>query len=302
VKNSERIKGIDVFVATAEAGSFTLAAERLNLTASAVGKAVARLEGRLGKRLFDRTTRRLALTDAGSAFHRICVRVLDELEAAEKVLAAEVTEPAGRLRIDLPVTFGQHQVMPLILPFVQRHAALQAHISFTDRFVDIQDEGIDLAVRIGGPDAWPASLGHRQLGTEELVFCAAPSYLARRGTPAAPDDLARHDLVMYGRTEGSPSPWRVAVEDGRVEKRVFDARLTVGNGEAQLAAVIAGSGIAQLATWLAGEQLRSGKLVEVLPEHRTDGLPLHLVWPQGKRLLPKVDGLIGYLAQHLAIR
>jgi len=302
MKHSERIKGIDVFVATADAGSFTTAAERLNLTASAVGKAVARLEGRLGKRLFDRSTRRLALTDAGSAFYRICVRVLDELEAAEKLLSAEVPEPAGRLRIDLPVTFGQHQVMPLILQFSQRHPAVQAHISFTDRFVDILDEGIDLAVRIGGPDVWPASLGHAHLGTEELVFCAAPSYLARQGTPATPDDLARHDLVMYGRAEGSASPWLVPLDDGRVERRMADARLVVGNGEAQLAAVVAGAGIAQMATWLAGERLRSGQLVQVLPDHSTDGLALHLVWPRSKRLLPKVDGLIAHLARHLAMR
>ena len=302
MKNSERIKGIDVFVATADAGSFTAAAERLNLTGSAVGKGVARLEGRLGKRLFDRTTRSLSLTDAGSAFYRICVRVLDELEAAEKVLAAEVLEPAGRLRIDLPVTFGQHQAMPLVLQFAQQHPAVQTHVSFTDRFVDILDEGIDIAVRIGGADVWPASLGHTDLGREQLVFCAAPQYLQQRGTPLTPDDLAQHDVVMYRRAEGSPSPWLIASADGTVERRLFDARLAVGNGEAQLAAVVAGCGIAQMATWLAGEPLRNGKLVQILPDRTTDGLPLNLVWPQSKRLLPKVDALIAYLTRHLTIR
>ena len=134
---SERLKGLEAFVATADAGSFTAAAERLNLTNSAVGKAVSRLEARLNTRLFERSTRRLALTDAGAAFYRTCVRVLDELQVAEQVLAADRLEPLGRLRVDVPATFGRMHVLPLLLAFTELHPGVRPHISFTDRFVDI---------------------------------------------------------------------------------------------------------------------------------------------------------------------
>ncbi|UXH77999.1 LysR family transcriptional regulator [Roseateles amylovorans] len=300
--DSERLKGIDVFVATVAAGSFTAAGERLNLTSSAVGKAVARLEARLGTRLLERTTRRLRLTDAGAAFHRICVRVLEELESAERVLAADAAEPSGRLRVDLPATFGHLKVMPALIDFARRHPAVQPHVGFTDRFVDVIDEGIDVAVRIGGPDHWPANMGHRRLGTERLIFCAAPSYLAQHGVPRTLEDLADHEVVTYGRADGTTSPWWINTPDGVPMRRSVDSRFVVGHGEAQRDAVVAGLGVAQLATWLADEPLRAGRLVPVLPEETCDGLPLHLVWPLGKQLLPKVDRLLAHLADTLRIR
>jgi len=300
--SSERLKGIDVFVAAVASGSFTAAADRLNLTASAVGKSIARLEARLNTRLLERTTRRLRLTDAGVAFHRVCVRVLDDIESAERVLAEDATEPSGRLRIDLPATFGRRQVMGLLLAFVAEHPAVQPNISFTDRFVDVIDEGIDVAVRIGGPDTWPDALGHRFLGRERLIFCAAPAYLARRGTPGTLADLAHHDAVTYGRADGTTSPWLVAAGGGPTERRAVECRAVVGHGEAQLDAVVAGLGVAQMATWLVGDALRAGQLVPLLPGQDIDGLPLHLVWPRSKQLLSKVDGLVKHLARHLQIR
>ncbi|GKT25574.1 LysR family transcriptional regulator [Acidovorax sp. SUPP3334] len=300
--SSERLKGIDVFVTTVAAGSFTGAADRLNLTASAVGKSIARLEARLATRLFERTTRKLQLTDAGAAFHRVCVRVLDDIESAERVLAEDATEPSGRLRIDLPATFGRRQVMGWLMDFAVAHPAVQPHISFTDRFVDVVDDGIDVAVRIGGPDLWPANLGHRFLGHERLVLCAAPGYLERRGTPRTLADLPQHDAITYGRADGTSSPWLIATPGGLTERRAVDGRVVVGNAEAQLDAVIAGLGVAQMATWLAGDALRAGALVPILAVQDIDGLPLHLVWPLGKQLLPKVDGLLKHLAKHLRIR
>ena len=298
---SERLKGIEAFVATADAGSFTAAAERLNLTNSAVGKAVARLEARVGTRLFDRTTRRLALTDAGAAFYRVCVRVLGELEAAEHVLAAQRLEPMGRLRVDLPATFGRLRVMPLLLAFTQQYPAVQPHVSFTDRFVDMVEEGIDVAVRIGGADGWHASLGHRLLGVERLIFCASPAYLAKRGTPESAQALEGHDAVTYGRADGSASPWRSARGAEPVEHLAVQGRIVLGNAEAQVAAVLADAGIAQLATWLVEDALRTGQLVEILPEWATDGLPLHLVWQRSRQLLPKVDVLLSCLGDGLKI-
>lgn len=298
---SERLKGIEAFVATTDAGSFTAAAEQLHLTGSAVSKSVARLEDRLGTRLFERTTRRLALTDAGAAFYRTCVRVLADLEEAEAVLAAQRSEPVGRLRLDVPATFGRLRVWPLLLRLMQQHPHLRPHVSFTDRFVDLLDEGIDLAVRIGGPDHWPVAIGHRYLGSERLIFCASPDYLARRGTPASPEDLSRHDAVLYGKADGSTSPWLIAHDAGTVERRTMEGRVIVGNAEAQVAAVKAGCGVAQLATWLVREEIAQGELVQVLPALATGGLPLNLAWPVGRQLLPKVDAVLELLASDLQI-
>lgn len=298
---SERLKGIATFVATADAGSFTAAAEQLHLTSSAVSKSVARLEERLGARLFERTTRRLALTDAGSAFYRTCVRVLTDLKEAEAVLAAQRSEPVGRLRLDAPATFGRLRVWPLLLRFSQQHPHLRSHVSLTDRFVDLLDEGIDVAVRIGGPDHWPASVAHRYLGRERLIFCASPAYLANHGIPASPADLVRHDAVLYGKADGTTSPWLIAHDPGTIERRTVEGRLIVGNGEAQVAAVKAGCGIAQLATWLVCDEIEHGELVAILPELTTDGLPLNLVWPVGRQLLTKVDAILELLTGELSI-
>lgn len=293
---SERLKGIEAFVCTADAGSFTAAAERLHLTGSAVGKAVARLEARLATRLFERTTRRLRLTDAGEAFYRTCVRVLGELESAEQVLAAEHLEPAGRLRVDLPALYGRMKVMPLLLEFAQRHAAVQPQVSFTDRFVDVVDEGIDVAVRIGGSVQLPAGLGQRLLGRERLVFCASPAYLERRGAPDSLQALAGHDAVAYGRTDAGMSAWQSSAGAIAVQPR-----MVLGDGEAVVAAVMAGCGIAKLATWMVEAPLRDGHLLRLLPGAEVDGLPLHLVWPRSRQLLPKVDALLRHLAQGLTI-
>lgn len=297
---TERLKGISPFVCAAESGSFTRAAERLNLTSSAVSKSVARLEERLGVMLFSRTTRRLALTDAGEAFYETCSRVLRELEEAEDVLAAQRQTPIGRLRIDLPASFGRLVVMPALMAFFHQHPYLRPHITFTDRFVDPIEEGIDVAVRIGSGDRWPAAIGHYLLGHERKIFCAAPDYLARRGTPLLLPELMRHDAVLYGRADGALSHWRLAQGSGEMLDAAVP-RMVVGDGQAHLAALSAGLGIGQVATWLVQQQLDHGALVQILPGYETRGLPLWLIWPRTKRLTPRVDALIHYLQQHLKI-
>ena len=298
---SERLKGIEAFVVSADTGSFKAAAERLNLTASAISKGMARLEARLGSRLFERTTRRLALTDSGSAFYATCVRVLAELEDAEAVLAAHRTEPVGRLKVNVPVAFGRSGVMPVLLAFCERYPNLRPELSFTDRFVDLLEEGVDVAVRIGAAGPAGHGLGHRTLGQEHLVFAAAPAYLARRGPPASLEALAEHDCILYGRGDGSTIPWRFAHAGGSVELRSMAGRMTLGSAEAQVGAVKAGFGIAQLATWLVRDELQRGELVEILPGHSTVGLMLHLVWLRSRQLSPKVNAFVEALAAELRI-
>jgi DNA-binding transcriptional LysR family regulator len=295
---SERLKGIEVFVAAAETGSFTAAGARLHLTTSAVSKSVGRLEARLGCRLFERTTRRLALTGEGAAFHVTCLRVLAELAEAEAVLAAQGSAPIGRIKVDVPIAFGRLRVLPLLLRLAERHPGLRPHVTFTDRYVDLIEEGIDVAVRIGHGEPRREGLGERLLGSERRIFCAAPAYLRRHGVPRDRAALLQADRILYGRSDGSVSPWRLS---GDAAEAAGDARLVLGSAEAQVAAVKAGFGIAQLATWLIQEELAEGSLVAVLPAEAVQGLPLRLVWPKSRQLSPKVDALLALLGSALRI-
>lgn len=301
MNQSERLKGIATFVAVADAGSFTAAAERLNLTNSAVGKAVARLEQRLASRLFDRSTRRLHLTDAGHAFYQVCVRVLEDLEAAERVLAAGDAVPSGRLRVELPATFGRMRALPALLEFAGMHPQVMPHVSFSDRFVDLVEDGVDVAVRIGGTDAWPAALDHRYLDHEELIFCAAPAYLAAHGVPRTATELLDHAAVLYGRADGSTMPWLIREGQGPILRYPVAGRAVLGHADAQVSAVQAGLGVAQLATWLVAPQIADGRLLAVMPQLATQGLPLYLVWQRTRAHAPKVQALLAHFAATLRI-
>lgn len=301
--SSERLKGIDVFVCVAEAGSFKAAAERLSLTGSAVSKSIARLESRLAVRLFHRTTRRLSLTDAGVAFHRTCTGVLVDLEEAELALHTDSTEPRGQVRIGLPGAFGRSQALPVILGFARDHAQWLPHVVFADRLIDPVEEGLDVIVRIGGPSVWPATLGHRYLGREWHVFCASPGYLSERGTPHTEQDLAHHACIAYGWADGTLSPWSFAgPAPGEIQRRVIDPAVVVGDGEGLLIAVLAGCGIAQLPTWLIRRQLEEGTLVQVLPHLATDGMAINLAWQKSRQAQPKVSALLEVLSASLVPR
>ncbi|MBC3409692.1 MULTISPECIES: LysR family transcriptional regulator [Pseudomonas] len=298
---SERLKDIDLFVSVANAGSFNAAAERLNLTASAVSKGIARLERRLQVRLFERTTRRLALTDGGAAYYRTCSRVLGELEDAELALNDEHKTPSGTLRIDLPASFGRLHALPAVLAFAAQHPKVQPHITMSDRFVDLAEQGIDVVVRIGGPDTWQPGIEHHYLGNQRLVFCASPAYLARHGTPRNEQQLHAHGCVLYANTDGSTPPLHfTGSRQGVDQLRAMPGRLAIGDGEGQAMAVVAGLGIAQLPTWLVQRQLDDGSLQQILPECEVQGLPINLAWRRNRGHLPKVSGLVHALGERLA--
>ncbi|PBJ24840.1 HTH-type transcriptional regulator DmlR [Pseudomonas ogarae] len=299
--SSERLKGLDVFVCVAESGSFKAAAERMSLTSSAISKSVARLESRLGVRLFERTTRRVSLTDAGRAFLHTCTGVLADLEEAELSLHAENTEPRGRVRIDLPGAFGRSQVLPVVLRCLQDFPQLVPHISFSDGFIDPVREGVDIVIRLGGAGIWPATWGHRYLGSEWHIFCASPAYLARHGTPLIDLDLEHHQCIAYGWPDGNVSPWNFAGHHrGETLRKQVSPTLVVGDGEGLVIAVLAGCGIAQLPSWLVQRQLDEGTLVEVLPQWATDGMAINLAWQKNRETLPKVAALLDVLTASLA--
>ncbi len=292
----ERLKGVAAFVQTVEAGSLTLAAERLGLSKSAVGKAVARLEDRLGARLLHRTTRSLSLTDDGRAFYESCARALAELEAAESVLAERRQVPRGRLRVDLPVTFGRLHVLPALLALAAEHPELRLDLSFSDRFIDLVDEGVDLAVRLGDLD--DSRLVTRRLAAQRMVVCAAPAYLAARGEPASPADLLDHDCVAYS-IAGRPNPWRFTGPGGPFTL-VPPARILATNGEAMRDAALAGRGLTQLPTFLVGGELRSGALRAVLGAYAADGPPIQAIYPHARHLSPKVRAAVDALVRCFA--
>ncbi|HDR9699473.1 TPA: LysR family transcriptional regulator, partial [Burkholderia aenigmatica] len=203
----ERLRGVAEFVDVVESGSFAAAALRLGVTRSAVAKVVARLERRLGARLLQRTTRQLGLTDEGLVYYEQCRRLLAELGETEAALDAGQREPAGRLRVSVPVLFGRQCVAPVMRRLVERHPRLEIDVSFSDRVADLVNDGFDIAVRIGELADTSALVG-RKLGVQRMGICASPTYLERHGRPAGLDALASHVGIAYSRG-GQATPWRV---------------------------------------------------------------------------------------------
>lgn len=289
----DRFAGIREFVAAVDGGSLTAAADTLGVTGSAVGKSISRLEARLGVQLLHRTTRRLDLTTEGEAYLASCRRILDELDEAETLLTTGRRQPIGRLRVDLPTTFGRRHIVPALLKLAQRHARLDLSITLRDRAVDMVSEGIDLAVRIGMLEDYPDLIA-RKLGEQRLVICAAPAYLKRHGTPAARADLAKHDCLI-GWQRGSRPEWLLSNVAGEAQYYEIPPRHALTDGDALLCACLTGCGLAQLPGWLAREALAEGSLIEVLPEFATT-MPIHAIWQKTRHLQPKVKVAVDALA------
>jgi DNA-binding transcriptional LysR family regulator len=291
---NERLNGIAAFVQSVEAGSFALAAERMQLTRSAVGKSIARLERRLGVRLFHRTTRRQSLTDDGQAYYERCVRALAELDAGEAALDTGRRSPTGRLRVSVPVVFGRHCVAPVLLELARQHSGLIVEASFSDRVVDLVEEGFDLAVRIGTLSD-SASLSARRLGTQRMGICAAPSYLAEHGCPTHADELGRHIGIAYGR-DGQTASWRVRGADGEICESRVDSRLRFDDLQVIVDAAVSGAGLAWLPCWLMAPHVRAGALTLVMDSERVLATAIHAVWPRTRYLPSKTRAAIDALA------
>jgi DNA-binding transcriptional LysR family regulator len=277
-----------------QAGSFTLAAERLDMSKSGVAKSIARLETKLGVRLFQRTTRRLSLTDEGRQFSDGCVRALAELESAQAQVTTQRQELAGRLRVDLPVVFGRRWVLPALLEIAAEHPALELDASLTDRRVDVVEDGIDLVIRIG-PLQDSATLIAKPLGVQKAVLVVHPDHLARHGVPQTLDDLHRHACITFG-SGGQARPWHFLDRHGRSLPMAVRGRLGLNHSEAILDAALAGHGIALLSDWLVAEHLSAGRLVRVLPGVGTQGFPIHAVWQKNQLLSAKVRYVVDLLA------
>jgi DNA-binding transcriptional LysR family regulator len=296
---TDRLSGIAAFVNAVEAGSFALAASRMHLSRSAVGKSIARLEARLGVRLFHRTTRSQKLTAEGEAFYERCVRALAELEEAQAALDDGRLTPSGRLRVSAPVLFGRHCIAPILLKLAEQYPALELEMSFNDRVVDLVEEGIDLAVRVGSL-ADNAGLVARRLGSQSMVVCASPGYLAERGKLQSIADLSDHTGITYVRS-GRSIPWQLQDADRRTHEVRMTSRIRFDDMEAMLGAAAAGLGLAWLPCWLVANHLRAGVLVRVLDASLHSGLDIHAVWPRTRHMSAKVRAAVDALVSQVPV-
>lgn len=289
----DRFSGIEAFVASAGAGSFTAAAKTLGMTPSGVAKSVSRLEARVGLKLLHRTTRQISLTPEGDAYLNVCRRTISELDDVEVALSPGTGEPRGRVRITMPAAFGRRHVLPSLFARARCHKQWDLCISLTERTLDLVAEGQDLAVRVGelGDDG---DLIARRLGTQRLVTCAAPTYLDGRSQIVTPEDLLAHDCIV-GPPRDNQSSWIFRTPSGAVSRQTLRVRHQFNDGESMLAAALAGCGVIQMPTWLVGEHLQSGHLSQVLAGVDGCEMPIHAVWPRTPFLPSRVRAVIDLL-------
>ena len=297
---SDPLQGVAVFVEAVEAGGFAAAAAKLNLSRSAVGKTVARLEERLGVRLFHRTTRSQALTQDGQVFYERCLRALGELREGEALLDSGKQEVAGRLRVSMPVIYGRHCVAPILRDLARAHPKLELDLSFNDRLVDLLEDGFDLVIRNAGIRGLDTGDGltARRVGFQRMTVCASPAYLRKHGTPRTLEALSAHEAIRYVRS-GAIRAWLFPQEDGSNLEFIPNARLRFDDLEAILDAAIAGMGLAWLPCWLIQDALRDKKLVRVLTDHPGLCFDVHALWPTTPHLPVRVRAAIDALAKKL---
>lgn len=274
---SEILNGVDVFVTVVQTGNFAAAAKRLHLTRSAVAKTIGRMEERLAVRLFHRTTRSLALTDDGQGYFERCVRALDELRAGEAALDSSRSEAAGRLRVSMPVLFGRRCVAPVLTRLATEHPKLELDLSFSDRRVDLIEDGFDLAIR-NGEIGDSAGLMTRTVGLQRMTVCAAPAYIDSHGRPQGLDDLPAHRAITYGRA-GQIRMWLFPIDDRAPRAVTPPSSLRFDDVEAIADAAEEGHGLAWLPCWLIRERVRTGALVPLLENVPRLVFPTHALWP-----------------------
>ena len=293
----EDLSAMAVFARVVEMESFSGAARALGLSKSAVSKRVGRLEDRMGLRLLNRTTRRLSLTEAGAAFYQGCRRVVAEAEAAERAVSRLASAPRGRLKVNAPMSFGVRHLAPALPDFMARYPELNVDLTLNDRVVDLVEEGFDLAIRIAR--LAESSLIARRLAPNRLVLCAAPTYLTAHGAPRSIEDLKGHECLLYS-YQAAGDVWRLCGPGG--ERRLaVTGRLRINNGDALLAAALGGLGVALLPCFICGQDLRAGRLIQVLPAWSGPAdTAIAAVYPASRNLSPKVRVFVDFLTERFS--
>lgn len=285
-----------IFSEVVRQGSFSAAARRLDLSPSAVSKQIGRLEDRLGARLFNRTTRKLGLTEGGESFYARCQNILEQIDEAESAVAEMGGLPQGTLRVSSTAGFGKLQIVPLIPEFLDRYPNIRVELDITDRAVDIVEVSIDVAIRLG--ELSDSSLVARKLGESRRIICASPAYLDRLGVPRTPEDLAHHNcLTLSNNTRFNE--WSFDTEEGQRMVRVsgnFETNLS----DSLLQAALAGTGIARLSAFMVGPYIKAGQLVPLLDDCNREMQIVHAVYPHRRHLPPKTRAFVDFLAEKFA--
>jgi len=293
------LAAIEAFVRVAESNSFSEAARRLRLSKSVVSRQVSALEAELGVRLFHRTTRSLALTEAGRGYFERTTRILEELEAARLAVSHLQATPRGLLRVNAPMSFGFLHLAPALPDFLALYPDVSVDLVMNDRFVDLVEEGFDVAVRIGALE--DSSLIARRLAPVRRVLCASPAYLAARGVPGSPDELMSHDCLCNSNI-ATLHEWRFLAPDGKPCHVDVKGRLRANNGDALRIAALRHLGIANLPSFIVGGDLRAGALVTVLDAFTLQDMTLNAVYPHARYLSPKVRAFVDFLAERFGPR
>ena len=291
----DRLLEMEVFVAVNEMGSFSKAAERMRMSPPAITRAVSSLEGRLGTTLLTRTTRRLHLTDAGARFLESAQRLLGEIDIAERNASGEMGVPQGHLTISASVTFARYVITPMVRGFLQGHPKITATVLGLDRVVNMVDEGVDVAIRIG--ELPESSLIARRVGQVRRFFVASPDYLTRRGSPTMPQDLKLHSIIGFSNILTNQDwHFKTPTAKGHV---TLSPRLEVNDASSAVEAALAGEGITMAMSYLVGDLIRAKRLVPILTDYVPQEVPVHLVFPQSRLIAPKLRAFLDYSAHRL---
>jgi LysR family transcriptional regulator, regulator for bpeEF and oprC len=291
----DRLQAMQVFTRVVDTNSFTRAAETLDMPRASVTTIIQNIEAFLGVRLMHRTTRRLSLTPDGAAYYERCMRILADVEETEASFQRGNKKPHGKLRIDMPGSIGRLIVIPSLCEFHTRYPDIDLQLGLTDRPVDLLQEGVDCVVRVGALQ--DSSLVARRIGLFEHVTCAAPDYLERNGIPKTLEDLENHKAVNYfsSRT-GRVIDWSFKVDDKEVEVKM-KSLISVNDADAYVTCGLEGFGLIQPAFYMVLPHLRSGQLVEVLPDLRPLPMPISAVYPHSRHLSSKVRVFVDWIAE-----
>jgi len=289
------LAGLPVFAQVVESGGFTAASAVLGLTPSAVSRQVSQLEDRLGARLLNRTTRRISLTEIGAAYYERARAALDILAEAEQAVVDLSAAPSGVLKISMPSIFGSFHIAPILPDFVDRHPDITLEVSISDRFVDLVEEGLDVAVRVA--ELRDSSLVARRIAPFRRLVCASPHYVARCGQPESPDDLDDHDCLVL--TSYQPrGHWQFG--PGRAPRSIpVTGSIASNSVDVLLRAALAGTGLVQLPSYVLSNAIKTGALLPLLTGFEADNRNVYAVYPASRHLSPKVRAFVDYLAETL---
>lgn len=290
----DRLATMRVFIAVAEGAGFAAAARRLGMSPPAVTRAVSALEDRIGTRLLHRTTRSVRLSEAGIRYLADCKRILGEIEEAEASAAGAHAEPRGQIAVTAPIMFGRMHVAPILLDFLARYPQVTARTILVDRVVDLMDEGLDVAVRIA--DLPDSSLSAVRVGQVRRVVCASPDYLAARGLPQTPADLAQHDAIIFA--QAASAEWSFPTAMGAVTVRP-PTQFIVNTADVAIAAALAGRGLTRVLSYQIAPALQAGQLAIVLAEFEPPPLPIHIVHREGRRAAARVRAFVDFAVDRL---